>query len=232
MAGAAAGHYIGRFRADAIAAEGIGSSAPFSESENNRRQVSFAVAVIALAAKLAKADGVVTRDEIDTFKQVFRIPGDEAENVGAIFNEAKASPDSFEPYAQQIGIMFGDNPAVLEEFLNALFCIAKSDGVVHSAELQYLKEVAGIFGFAAGEFERIAAIHVTSASSDIYQTLGVTRDIKEAALKAHYRDLVLQHHPDKLIAQGLPEEFVEQANEKLACINAAYDQICTERVIK
>ena len=185
LAGAAAGHYIGRFRADALKAEGIGSSTSFLESENNRRQVSFAVAVIVLAAKLAKADGIVTRDEIDTFKQVFRIPSDEAENVRAIFNEAKGSSDSFEPYAQQIGTMFGDNPAVLEEFLNALFCIAKSDGVVHSAELQYLKEVAEVFGFAAGEFERIAAFHVPSASSDIYQSLGVTRVITAGALKAH-----------------------------------------------
>ena len=147
LAGAAAGHYIGRFRADAIAAEGIGGSASFSESENSRRQVSFAVAVIVLAAKLAKADGVVTRDEIETFKQVFHIPIHEVDNVGAIFDEAKASPDNFELYAQQIGLIFGNNPAVLEEFLNALFCIAKSDNVVHPAELQYLKEVANIFGF-------------------------------------------------------------------------------------
>ena len=229
LAGAAAGHYIGRVRADAIAAEGIGGSASFSESENSRRQVSFAVAVIVLAAKLAKADGVVTRDEIETFKQVFHIPIHEVDNVGAIFDEAKASPDNFELYAQQIGIIFGNNPAVLEEFLNALFCIAKSDSVVHPAELQYLKEVANIFGFTSGEFERIAAMHMPGASSDTYQILGVTRDITNKELKAHYRALVLEHHPDKLIAQGLPEEFVEQANEKLARINAAYDQICTER---
>jgi len=121
------------------------------------RQAAFTIAVIVLSAKMAKADGVVTREEIDAFKQIFHIPPNEMQEVGRLFDQAKDDAKGFELYAEQVGRMFAHEPAVLEELLGGLFHIAKADGVVHPAELDYLKKVAAIFGFDAHGFERIRA---------------------------------------------------------------------------
>ena len=229
LAGVVAGHYIGRFRAEAKAAEKSDRVNYDSQPERTQRQLSFTIAVIVLAAKLAKADGVVTHNEIATFKRIFRIPTVEIKNVGAIFNEARESADNFEPYARQVASMFHSNSAVLEELLDALFAIAKADGVLHQSELDYLRSVARIFGFKDTEFDRISAGHAIDPSSDPYLILGVSRDVSDQELKSHHRNLVLRHHPDKLIAQGMPSEFIDQANQKLALINSAYDQVCKQR---
>ncbi|HIA22078.1 MAG TPA: molecular chaperone DjiA [Alphaproteobacteria bacterium] len=229
LAGVVAGHYIGRFRAEAEAAERSDGVSHGSEPERTQRQLSFAIAVIALAAKLAKADGVVTHNEIATFKRIFRIPIAEIKDVRAIFNEARETADNFEPYAQQVASMFHSNLAVLEELLDALFAIAKADGVLHRSELDYLRSVARIFGFNDTEFDRISAGHAPDPSSDPYLILGVSQDVSDQELKSHHRNLVLQHHPDKLIAQGMPPEFIDQANQKLGLINSAYDQVRKQR---
>lgn len=229
LVGAATGHYIGRFRADAVAAERIDEGSRSGTQRNDYRQISFAVSVVVLAAKLAKADGTVTRTEIEAFKKVFHIPEHEIKDVGKIFDEAKESSEGFEPYAYQVAQMFKNNPPVLEELLNALFYVAKSDNVIHAAELKYLQAVAKILGLKQSNFDRIHSIHSQKPLSDPYSILGVSRDMPDKELKARHRNLVLKHHPDKLIAEGMPVEFVEQANDKLACINAAYDEICMER---
>ena len=189
------------------------------------RQVSFTIAVIALAAKLAKADGVVTHDEIRTFKRVFHIPTAEIKDVGAIFNEARESAENFEPYAQQVANMFHSNLPVLEELLDALFAIAKADGKLHESELGYLRSVSRIFGFNDTEFNRISAGHAPDPSLDPYLILGVSQDISDENLKSHHRGLVLRYHPDRLTAQGMPTEFIDQANQKMGLINSAYDQV-------
>ena len=225
LAGVVGGHYIGRFRAEAQAAEKLEQPiSNGSESGRSERQVSFAIAVIVLSAKLAKVDGVVTRDEVEKFKRVFRIATADIKDVRAIFNEARANAENFEPYAQQIASMFHPNFAVLEELIDALFAIAKADGKLHQSELDYLRSVARIFGFGDIEFERIRAGHAPDPSSEPYLILGVSQDVSDEDLKLHHRRLVLQHHPDKLIAEGMPTEFIDQANQKLALINSAYDQ--------
>ena len=230
LAGVVAGHYIGRFRADAQAGEkleqAIGTN---SDSRRAERQVSFAIAVIALSAKLAKVDGVVTRDEIEKFKQVFRIATAEIQDVGAIFNEARENAENFEPYAKQVAVMFRPNQAVLEELIDALFAIAKADGKLHESELQYLRSVARIFGFGDTDFARIKAGHAPDPSAEPYLILGVSEGVSDEDLKAHHRRLVLQHHPDRLIAEGMPTEFIDQANQKLALVNSAYDQVLKMR---
>jgi len=226
LAGVVAGHYMGRFRAEANAAERLEQSINTgSETRRSERQVSFAIAVIALSAKLAKVDGVVTRDEIEKFKRVFHIATAEIKDVGAIFNEARESAENFEPYAQQVAAMFHPNLAVLEELIDALFAIAKADGKLHQSELDYLRSVARIFGFGDTEFERISAGHAPDPSSEPYLILGVSQDISDEDLKSHHRRLVLQHHPDRLIAEGMPTEFIDQANQKLALVNSAFDQV-------
>lgn len=195
------------------------------------KQVGFTIAVIALGAKLAKADGVVTPDEIRAFRRVFKVAPDESSNVARVFNIARKSTAGYEPYARQVAGMFRDNPAVLEELLNCLFIIAKADGSVHEDELNYLQKVAAIFGFTEADFARIREENMGPDAADPYTILGVGHDAADDAIKSAYRKLVRANHPDTLIAQGMPEEFVEVANEKLATVNAAYDKICAARGI-
>lgn len=205
---------------------------------NEERQVAFTTAVIVLSAKMAKADGQVTREEVDAFKQIFHIPPDEISNVGRVFDEAKESAEGFEPYAEQIASMFAGEWHVLEELIGALFHIAKADGKIHPGEINYLRRVALLFGFSERDFERLQTIYLggwqgeggrAEKADDAYEILGVERSAGDDDIKAAYRALVRENHPDTLMAKGMPEEFIELANEKLARINDAYDRIKRER---
>ena len=222
--GAVAGHAMDRIKAESD------GEVPGVES----RQVAFTIAVIVLAAKMAKADGQVSREEVDAFKQVFRIPPGEAKEVGRLFDEARQEATGFEPYAQQIATMFAHDPAVLEDLLGGLVHIAKADGVVHPAELAFLERVATIFGFDATAFARIRASFQpeAQAAADAYTVLGVSPQSSDADVKAAYRKLIRENHPDAMIAKGLPQDFIDLANEKMAAINAAYDHIEKERGLK
>ena len=224
LIGAVAGHAVDRIR-------GEGAATPEATAT---RQVAFTIAVIVLSAKMAKADGAVTRAEIDTFKTLFRIPPEEAKGVGRIFDEARADAQGFEPYAEQVARMFAHEPAMLEELLGGLFHIAKADGVLHPAELDYLRRVADIFGFDDHAFERVRLMHegAQGGQRDPYEVLGIDPATDSAGIKAAYRDLIRENHPDRLIAQGLPQEFIDLANEKMAAINAAYDTVAKNRGIR
>lgn len=224
LLGAVAGHAVDKMKAGA---GGIHHGGGAMRAEE--RQVAFTLAVIALGAKMAKADGKVTRDEVDAFKQLFKIPPDEAANVAKVFDRAKTSTAGYEMYAQQVANLFPHEPYVLEELLGGLFLIAKADGVIHPAELEYLWNVAQIFGFEQHDFERITATYAAPGDADPYEVLGVTRDDDDAQIKSAYRKLIHENHPDKLMAQGLPQEFIDLANEKMASINAAYDTVKKER---
>ena len=202
-----------------------------SADTHSRKQVAFTAGVIVLAAKMAKADGVVTDEETEAFRKVFHpILGDEVRQaeIMRVFDVAKKDSQGFEPYAKQLAEMFSNNPVVLEELLNCLFLIARADNVYHSKENEYLESVARIFGLDETTFRRIRAAHGVD-KPDPYEVLGVPRDISDDELKTQYRELVRAHHPDTLIAQGVPQEFIDAANEKLAVINDAYDRIKRER---
>ena len=196
------------------------------------RQVAFITAVIVLSAKMAKSDGRVTRDEVDAFKELFDIPAKEMKDVGRLFDEAKKDARGFEPYAEQVALMFASQPAVMEELLGGLFHIAKADGVVHPNELNFLRKTALIFGFTEQQFERLKTIYVGTEESDPYRILSLTRKASDKAVKKAYRKLIRENHPDMLIAQGMPQEFIDVANEKMSAINAAYDRIEKERGLK
>lgn len=192
------------------------------------RQFAFAVAVVALAAKLAKADGRVSRDEVAAIKSVFRIPASETAAVAAIFDEARREAAGFEPYAEQIAAIFAGRRELLEELLGALLMIAHADGVYHPEERRLLERVAAIFGFGEGEFRRVEATFTRSVArdeGDPYEVLGLTADAGDAEVKAAHRRLVRENHPDRLAAQGLPDDFAEVANKKMAEVNAAWDRI-------
>lgn len=190
--------------------------------------LAFTIAIIALGAKMAKADGVASGEEEEIFRQYFRVPPSEESNVRRIFRLARQDTAGFEIYARQIANIYRGNPAVLEDILDGLFEIAKADGVLHPDELAFLERVADIFGFAPNEFRRIRASHFPDRE-DPYVILGVAHDAAEEEIRRTYRLLVRENHPDSFVARGMPEEFVKLANDKLAAINAAYDRIARER---
>lgn len=218
LVGGLAGHAMDKYREST-------AEAGDQVAEHQVKQVTFTIAVIALGAKMAKADGVVTREEISAFKRVFRIPPNEEKNVGRIFNLARQDTAGYEEYAAQVARMFHKTPQLMEDLLHGLFTIAMADGVLHPAEDAYLRNVASIFGFDAAAYARIRGYHVRAEEADPYQILGVAPDISDEELKKAYRRLIRENHPDKAVAEGLPQEFVELANAKLAKINVAYDQV-------
>lgn len=216
LLGGLAGHAVDRLRG--------------GESEGDgTRQVAFTIGVIVLGAKMAKADGQVTRDEVAAFKQVFHVPPEEMKNVARVFNLARQDASGFEPYAGQIARLFEPGSQVLEDLLHGLFHIAKADGVVHPSEIGYLAQVAEIFGFDEAAFARIREYHMGVDEADPYTILGVSHEASNDEIKAAWRRQINENHPDRAMAQGLPQEFVELANDKLAAINDAYDRIARQR---
>ena len=222
LIGAFAGHAFDLMRAGrgGMVGGAVGESA---------RQAAFTVAVIVLGAKMAKADGYVAPEEIRAFREVFHVPPGEIKEVGRIFNAARREAGGFEPYARQVAKLFADRPAVLEELLEALFHIAKADGVVRPEEIDFLRRVSNIFGFDERAFERIRAGHTGPDDQDPYEILGVSRTASDQEIKTVYHRLIRETHPDRLVAQGMPQEFVDIANQKMATINAAHDRIRKER---
>ena len=192
------------------------------------KSLGFTIGMIALGAKMAKADGIVTGEEVAAFKQVFHVPQSELAAVARVFNLAKQDVAGYETYARQIARLFHAKAATLENVMDGLFHIAKADGVLHPAELIYLENVAQQFGFGAHDFARIKARHVSAGADDPYLILDVDRTMDLAAIKLRYRKLVRDNHPDKQIAAGMPEEMVLIATDRLARINGAYEQILKE----
>lgn len=192
--------------------------------------VGFTIAMIALSAKMAKADGVVTNDEVIAFQELFEIPPGEERNVARLFNLAKEDVAGFETYAKKLADLFPYDRITLIDILDGLFHIAKADGVVHENEIAYLERVSEIFGLSSREFSRVMARHVRG-SGDPYLVLGLDEGASEDELKARYRQEVRETHPDRLIARGVPEEFVRIANDRLAALNDAWSQIRLERGI-
>lgn len=196
-----------------------------------RRKVAFSVAMIALSAKMAKADGVVTQDEVRAFAQVFAVPPSESRNVARLYDLAKSDVAGFEAYAQRLARLCDSEGGadVLEDVLDGLFHIAKADGMLHELEGSFLQRVAEIFGVSEERYAILLSRHVDGGRADPYRVLGLTREEPFEEVRRHYRRLVASNHPDRLIARGLPEEFIAIATRRLAAINAAYELIERER---
>jgi DnaJ like chaperone protein len=186
------------------------------------RSLAFTIGMIALGAKMAKADGIVTIDEVDAFKEVFHVPADEMGNVARVFNLAKKDVAGFDAYARQVRRLFGAGARILEDVLDGLFHIAKADGRLDERELEYLRKVAELFGFGEREFVRVKARHMQLPKDDPYEILGIEPGVSHNDLKRHYRRLVQTNHPDRHIAAGVPAELIEIATKRLAAINEAY----------
>tara|TARA_Y100000590_G_C15604582_1_gene971448 strand:- start:1 stop:738 length:738 start_codon:yes stop_codon:yes gene_type:complete len=197
----------------------------FSQINQNQKQQIFTISFIILSAKLAKSDGKVTEDEIRAFKEKFKIPKSEINKVGKIFNEAKKDVYGYKQIADQVGLLFSDNKVLLEELLNNLFYIAASDGQISLKEIDLLKSISVSFKFSEKDFQRIFQMNLNNKDADPYKLLGVNRSDDDKIIRKKWILLNKEHHPDNLIAKGMPKEFIEQSNKELASINLAYDKI-------
>ena len=196
--------------------------------ETALKQIGFTIGVIVLSAKMAKADGKVTEDEIRAFKEKINIPDNEIKNVAKLWDQAKKTTDGFQIYARQIANLLEKNSSVLEELLKLLIIIALADGKITIPEIKYLKEVGNIFGFSEEDFERIYSSK-SGVSSDPYQILGVSRDASIEEIKQKWKQLAINHHPDRLISQGIPEDLIHKSTSRLKEINNAWDIIQNKR---
>lgn len=198
-----------------------------------RRQVGFSIAMIALSAKMARADGVVTQDEVRAFHKIFEIPAGEMRNVQRLYNLAQADTAGFEAYARQLANICGsgdDNCLLLQDILDGLFYIAEADGVVHEREVDFLRRVSEIFRIDAVHFQRLLARHARPMGADPYAVLDLPIDSDFGVVRKRYRTLVSENHPDRLIARGMPADFISIATNRLAAINSAYELIEKSRV--
>ena len=204
------------------------SARKFSSSNQisqQQKQNVFALCIIVLSAKIAKADGQVTKEEIYTFKEKFNIQAEEMSEVSKIFNEAKKSSFGFKNIADQVGNLFSDNKVLLEQLLNNLFYIAEADGLTSINEVEVLKSISQSFHFNETDFQRIFHSRLNNKESDPYKILGVTREDSDNNIRKKWIELSKEHHPDYLIAKGMPKEFIKEANKELSSINLAYDKI-------
>lgn len=189
------------------------------------RSAAFAIAVIALSAKMAKADGLVTRDEVTAFREVFHIPAKEEKNAAKLFNMARTDVAGFEEYANRIEAMFSGDPRVLSDLLEGLFHIALADGEYHPGEDAFLGRVAQIFGLSDGQFRSLRIRFVPDAAPDPYQVLGLKEGASQDQVRSAWRDMVQASHPDKMIARGVPLEMIKLAEKRLIAANDAYAEI-------
>ncbi len=219
---------------DAIAAlaKGEGLSSVFEKLRTPpERSVAFTIAVIALSAKMAKADGLVTRDEVTAFRDIFHIPPADEPAAARVFNMAREDVAGFETYAERIARMFRSDTqacgidSVLCDLMEGLFHIATADGEYHPAEDEFLARVAEIFGFEDSAFRRLRSRYVPDADPDPFAVLGVSPDAPMDEVRATWRAEVRASHPDQMMARGLPHEAIKMAEKRLIAVNRAWEEI-------
>ncbi len=214
--------------ANAIASlrAGEGLSAVFDHLRTPpERSIAFTIAVIALGAKMAKADGRVTRDEVTAFRQVFTIPPEAEKEAARVFNLARTDVAGFDDYARRISAMFPAESGVLCDLMEGLFHIALADGAYHAGEDDFLQQVSEIFGMHEGQFRRLRARFVVDAEPDPHEVLGVDPNAPLDEIRKAWRAQVRESHPDALVARGLPEEAVKLAEARLVALNKAWEEI-------
>jgi DnaJ like chaperone protein len=193
------------------------------------RSVAFTIAVIGLGAKMAKADGLVTRDEIAAFREVFHIAKSEESQAARVFNLARQDVAGFEVYAKTISRMFTEDQAALENLVEGLFHIAVADGQYHPMEDDFVHVVAEIFGLEQRAFRGIRTRFVPDAKPDPYDILGVDPDMTIEDIRKVWRQKIRETHPDQMMAKGLPEEAIAMATKRMIAVNQAYEEIYEDK---
>jgi DnaJ like chaperone protein len=188
----------------------------------------FSAAVIALAAKMAKADGIAVNAECQTFERFFEPSPDEVPRIRRLYELASQDTAGFEIYAESIARMLKDEPDLKVNVLECLLMIACADGILHPAEEDFLRTVGKAFGISCDKFKRIRARFVRDMDNP-YEVLGVAATATHQEIRSRYLELVQRFHPDRLIARGAQAALVKAATIKLAAINAAYDAIASEQ---
>ena len=192
----------------------------------NQQQGTYAIGLVVLSAKLAKADGRVTADEIKKFKKIFKIPTESMKQVSAIWREASQTSTGFEPYAQQLKDTFYRSPQMLEQVIIGLFEIGYADHDLSVPELKYIKKVSQIFGIDQITFNRLRNSRPEFVKEDPYKVLGVTKSQTTSEIKKVYRNLARKNHPDIVRAKGITDKsLITKAKENFQRINDAYEQI-------
>lgn len=189
------------------------------------RSVAFTIAVIALGAKMAKADGLVTRDEVTAFREVFTIPPEDEAQAARVFNLARQDVAGYDDYARRIRSMFDETGTALCDLMEGLFHIAVADGSYHPAEDEFLRNVARIFGLGEPQFLALRTRFVPDAPKDPYSVLGVQPGTPIEEIRKVWRQAVRDSHPDRMMARGVPEEAVRMSERKLIDINKAWEEI-------
>ena len=185
----------------------------------------FALSLIVLSAKLSKADGSVSREELVAVKDKLKIPENELDQVGKIFNQAKTEAAGYEPYAQQIAQIYKKNSQVLEEVINILFYIAEADGHISETELNMIEHIAQIFGLSSSQYNSIKESRKNSDKLNPYVVLESKSDDDLQVIRKRYLKLSKEHHPDLLLSKGVPEEVIEESKKKMRAVNSAWDQV-------
>ena len=185
----------------------------------------FALSLIVLSAKLSKADGSVSREELVAVKDKLKIPENELDQVGKIFNQAKTEAAGYEPYAQQIAQIYKKNSQVLEEVINILFYIAEADGHISETELNMIEHIAQIFGLSSSQYNSIKESRKNSDKLNHYVVLESKSDDDLQVIRKRYLKLSKEHHPDLLLSKGVPQEVIDESKAKMRAINLAWDQI-------
>ena len=185
----------------------------------------FALSLIVLSAKLSKADGQVSKDELIAVKDKLRIPDNELDQVGKIFNKAKEESAGYEKYAEQIAQIYKGNINVLEEVINILFYIAEADGNISDSELRMIEHIAHIFGLSEIQFNSIKESRKSSDKINPYIVLESKTGDNIETIRKRYIKLSKEHHPDLLMSKGVPQEVIKESKAKMRAINSAWDQV-------
>lgn len=208
-----------------LAAFGFDRSASGTPAQN---RVAFTISVVTLAAKMSKADGISSEVEVAAFERLFDVPEGERNNLRRVFDLARQDVAGYETYAQRIGAMLDAEPDLKIFVLESLLHMATADGIHHPAEEVFLSTVADLMGVPRSAYLAVRRAFVQDPDC-AYEILGVAPDVSDAEIKARYRELAREHHPDLLIAKGVPEEFLAASGRRLAAINEAYEKIMAQR---
>ncbi len=196
-----------------------------------RIQATYFVAVFSILGKIAKADGVVSKAEGDLVLRFIRqmgLQGRERQFAIDVFNEAKSSPYSVEELAGQLFQISAGRREIHLNFIDMLFQIAVADGVLREAEEQLIRRVARVLRLPDSTVESIKRKYQGTADA-AYRALGLTPEATNDQVRSAYRKLVSENHPDRVIAKGMPEEFVRFATRRFQEIQDAYETIKKER---